>query len=268
MDTRVRHRPQLVHIVKYKNTGHYFIVISATQTVNLDSIVKRVHDAKSMGPKRTIVNYPLKDFADLHSPVVPTDFEVSTMNGTYDTHDEAAKVATALAQLELGTWLLLSTQVVERPEWEAYEPAKESVIRRQFEKANIDQLSAPTAALTWFSEFKRSNIETGIVTCKKGVGGSLVMWGGSTTLTLLTPDKLEQTKKCVAAEKIVMISVHIDLVFKDTRRFHSGNVIKQIKFGHFAPSMIVAMTELKELIEDVRRAHTGDSEYPTYAHWG
>jgi len=268
MDTRVRHRPQLVHIVKYKKTGHYFIVISATQTLNLDSIIKRVHDAEAMGPKRSVINWPLKDFADTHAPVVPADFEVTTMNGTFDTSKEAAKVATALAQLELGTKLLLSTQVVDRSEWEAYAPAKERVIRRQFERANIDNLSAPTAALTWFGEFKRSIVETGIVVCKKGVEGSLVMWAANSSFTLLTPDIIEQSNKCIAVEKIVMISVYLDLVFKDTRRFHSGNVIKPIKFAHFAPDLVTAMSELKEYIADVRRSHTGDSEYPSYKHWG
>lgn len=267
MDTRVRHRPQLVHIVKYKKTGHYFIVISATQTLNLDSIIKRVHDAEAMGPKRSVINWPLKDFADTHAPVVPADFEVTTMNGTFDTSKEAAKVATALAQLELGTKLLLSTQVVERADWEAYAPAKERVIRRQFERANVANLSAPTQILAWFSDFKRSTTETGFVTCKKMVSGSLVMWAGMEAVTLLTHDIPGQSEKCVAAEKIVMVSVYLELVFKDTRRFHSGNVVKSVKFGHFAPSLLIAMSELKEYLTELQRTHTGDTEYPEFKGW-
>ncbi|MNQ14101.1 hypothetical protein D3C85_270400 [compost metagenome] len=263
METRHRHRPYLVHIARYKKTGHYFVVITTAQSINLDTIIKRIHDAMAAGPKRAIINFPLKDFADTYSPVVPDDFEVLTMVDSFGTHKEAAKLAREMAQTEHGTKLLLSTQIVDRALWEAYVPAKENVIRRQCEAANVASLSAPSIALQWFSEHNRSCVETGIVNSKQGVDGSLTIWASNTTMTLLTPNIEEQTAKCVAAEKIVMISIYVELVFKDTRRFHSGNVMKHIKFSHFAPSLQDAILELKDLVADVLVTHTGDSAYPT-----
>jgi hypothetical protein len=240
--------------------------IGSIQSVNMDSIVKRVHDAAALGPKRTIVNYPLKDFGDRWAPLSVGDWEVFGGDIAYQNFDSALEAARLyVTESDTGKFLL-SSNVFERHEWPAYKPAKERVVSRHAAQAIAHTASTPLAALTWFGDIKRSYIESGIVTCTKGVDGSLVVWTMGTSLTMLTPDIEEQSKKCAAAGKIVMISVYLDLVFKDTRRFHSGNVIKPVKFAHFAPSITMAMAELRDLVRDIQLTHTGDTDYPEYKH--
>jgi hypothetical protein len=92
-----------------------------------------------------------------------------------------------------------------------------------------------------------------------------LIWSTSEQFTLLTPDTEVVANACTASGKLVMLSITVDLVFKDKRRFQSGNVVRKVKFGHFAPSFLQGISELMVYVTEMLAKHTGDSDYTAYS---
>lgn len=260
-----RDRAQHITIARHVKTGFYFMQVSILQTINLDGLCKKINDISALSPKRLIVNYPIKDFADQHSPVVAADWKVSKLDGTFTNYASALIAGAEFVRAGLGSEFLLTAQIVPREEWLAFEPAKEAVIRRQYAKIQKGIVpEGPMTSVVWFADSNRAKMETYDPVSLQGAQNVLFLASVGSRFTLLTPNLEEQFKKCTKDKKVVTVSLYLDLVVTNHLRGCSGNVIKSIKFMHFASSFLTAVTELHELIKEIMVKHKDAVVYEHY----
>lgn len=256
---RAASRKYRIFHITHRASGYFYLSVTMAKEYSINAFVNRLNDIKDWPEHRKYANAALVWFVRSHGPFTNQDFDVKLEPSEYQ-HRYKAQDAGAIIAHKLGTEKLLSTRIVPNRDWQLYNQA---IVHLSPKEKLHSGNNKPR--LTMLEQRGVVDIES------KPICDDVSLWQllalvptSHCSPILLTKDGEAQLERCKMVSNSVMVTMKLDLLFKEGEGWREVERNKRVTLIHFAPNIATALKEMDLLSTVFVHSHTPESKYTYY----